>query len=917
MKKYILFVALIYGFIFTNVCYAQTGKIISVAGGTTSGAFAGDGLRAINPLVRLNQILGLCVDPAGNIYISDFGNARVRKVDALTNIIHTIAGNGTSGFTGDGVPATNSELHTVNNVSLDKAGNIYLSDLNNNRIRKVDAITGIINTVAGNGGGFSGDGGPATSAGVTPNYVYVDSSGNIYFINGFDRIRMVDAVTGIVNTIAGTGTGGYSGDGGPATNAQINSPYAITGDVYGNIYFSDRLNNRIRKINSLGIISTVGGNGTYGYSGDGGSALSAQLEYPEALGIDISGNIYFLDGLPSVEGIIRKIDVATGVINTIAGNVSFSPYVTYDTIGEPSSNKRIDAYFLCVDILGNIYYSDGAGWVNKITNFSGTSFASDSFNVSINMQCNGPELTVATYHYSSGMSVKTYYGDGTNDIATVLGGFGGGYAIINHTYPQTGTYTIKQVLYRGSTPIDSITFSSPYSFCRTIPIKYYYDGNGNCIKDGTEPFIIHPIATEVDSNGIPVSNLSSTSGFYYNAFCNPGDIYTFKVVSLPGNLYTSCPYSGIWSDTIQSSIASFAPNYIGFYCGSSTGFDLDEYVSVRCGFHYAEANIVVNNNYCTPINTTFAMQFSNKYTFFSSSPNPASVSGNSMSWSIPGLSATVSNPFQIHLTFNNNSSGYLAFGDTVNSNYQVTPLLSDVNPINNTVIRIDTVKGGFDPNEISVFPAGYISAGTQLEYTLNFENTGNDTAFNIYVMDTLSDYVDLNTFNIEASSAVMNTTVLNHNGYNVIRFDFPNINLLDSSHHDECEGMIMFNIKTKAGLPTGTEIFNHAGIFFDANPVVMTNTVEDIIGTPLRVTIPQKDYQVVLYPNPATNELTIKMDREAYNSFSISNSIGQLMLQNSINSSQTKVNVNTLPVGLYYITLRGEHGTKVMKFVKM
>ena len=220
----------------------------------------------------------MAVDASGNLYIADTGNNRIRKVSA-TGIITTVAGNGSAGYSGDGGPATSAQLDGPEGVAVDGSGNLYIADTCNNRIRKVSA-TGIITTVAGNGSaGYSGDGGPATSAQLSlPAGVAVDGSGNLYIADsGNNRIRKVSA-TGIITTVAGNGSPGYSGDGGPATSAQLNQPAGVAVDASGNLYIADSSNNRIRKVSATGIITTVAGNGFDGYSGDGGPATSAATQ---------------------------------------------------------------------------------------------------------------------------------------------------------------------------------------------------------------------------------------------------------------------------------------------------------------------------------------------------------------------------------------------------------------------------------------------------------------------------------------------------------------------------------------------------------------------------------------------------------------------------------------------------------------
>ncbi len=267
--------------------------IISTVAGNGTAAFSGDGGPATS--ASLNSPFGVFVDGSGNIYIVDRTNHRIRKVDT-SGIITTVAGSSTFGFSGDGGPATNARLRNPQGVSVDGLGNIYIADSSNNRIRKVDT-SGIITTVAGNStSGFSGDGGPATSASLkTPSGVFVDGSGNFYIADQLNhRIRKVDT-SGIISTVAGKGTSTFSGDGGPATSASLNAPLGVFGDGSGVIYIADKVNHRIRKVDTSGIISTVAGNGTKAFSGDGGPATSASFNFPQSVFVDGLGVIYIAD----------------------------------------------------------------------------------------------------------------------------------------------------------------------------------------------------------------------------------------------------------------------------------------------------------------------------------------------------------------------------------------------------------------------------------------------------------------------------------------------------------------------------------------------------------------------------------------------------------------------------------------------
>jgi len=322
------------------------GIITTIAGNGTQG-FSGDGGPATE--AELYNPGYTALDPVGNLYITDGNNLRVRKVD-LNGIITTVAGNGVAGFSGDGGPATSAKLNFPAGVALDAAGNLYIADGGNNRIRKVD-LNGIITTFAGGGVGAGGDGGPATQAQLGfPSGIAVDAAGNLYIADTDNsRVRKVD-LNGIITTVAGTGEHGYSGDGGPATQAELGFPSDIAVDAAGNLYIADPNNSRVRKVDSRGIISTFAGNGHRGFSGDGGPATKAQLE-PVGVAVDAAGNVYIAD-IGNFR--IRRID-KTGTIRTIAGTGS----AQYGGDGGPATKAGINPIGVAIDSAGTIFLTEG------------------------------------------------------------------------------------------------------------------------------------------------------------------------------------------------------------------------------------------------------------------------------------------------------------------------------------------------------------------------------------------------------------------------------------------------------------------------------------------------------------------------------------------------------------------------------
>ena len=298
----------------------------------------------------LNSPNGICSDAAGNIYIADYLDHRVRKVD-LSGIITTIAGTGISGYSGDGGPATMANLQKPNSVITDAAGNVYISDIGDERIRMVNAA-GIISTFAG--GGSGGDGIPATAANLNgPVGVTADGLGNIFIAeSNHNCIRRVNS-SGIISTYAGNGTAGYSGDGASATDAELKNPTGIAFDESGNLIIADNGNNCVRLVNSSGIISTIAGMGTAGYYGDGGAATVAELQSPYGVAADIIGQIYISD---QGNNIIRKVN-SMGYISTLAGNDTSG----FRGDGGPATAAELHSPAgICIDATGNLLIADAS-----------------------------------------------------------------------------------------------------------------------------------------------------------------------------------------------------------------------------------------------------------------------------------------------------------------------------------------------------------------------------------------------------------------------------------------------------------------------------------------------------------------------------------------------------------------------------
>lgn len=352
------------------------GAISTVAGQNGEWTLLNDGQPATQADLYLPT--GVAVDGAGDIFIADSHHNRVREVYGSgpnTGNITTVAGDGTAGYDKTATVATSTSLDVPGGVAIDGAGNLYIADTNNNVIRAVNLLTGSIRTVAGTSTpGYTGDNGPATGAELnSPQGITVDAAGNLYIADtGNNAVREVNAATQVITTIAGDATGapGFSGDGGLATAAKLNAPYSVALDSAGNLYIPDSGNNRVRKVDTTGHISTYAGNGTPAYLGDGGAATAAELYSPLGVACDPAGNVYIADARNYV---VRKVNAVTGKISTVAGSNSLSVYgdgKSGFTYGNGQSGERFSGagiatgagiyapYGVAVDSAGNLLVAE-------------------------------------------------------------------------------------------------------------------------------------------------------------------------------------------------------------------------------------------------------------------------------------------------------------------------------------------------------------------------------------------------------------------------------------------------------------------------------------------------------------------------------------------------------------------------------
>lgn len=508
---------------------------------------------------------------------------------------------------------------------------------------------------------------------------------------------------------------------------------------------------------------------------------------------------------------------------------------------------------------------------------------------------------------ASNLSTRTYWGDGKDTIINLHPQQTTTWSWYKYAAP--GTYPIRLILLNNGIPIDSQSVLYTVS-CNYVVLETYADNNTNCTKDTNEKHITEVIAVEVDSAGSIIDTVYLLGSMEYKI--TVGTTYKFRELNVPLGTNLTCPSNGIITITPTGTGFNGFVQF-GHKCVNSSLFDLSVITNARFR-PVNDSRFFIHAQFkgCGSQTGTITLNLSNKYKYKSATPSPASVSGQAITWIINF--SNISNSHTIQLIADTATT--VSPDDTVCNTVIITPLTGDINTSNNTVTPCDPVRASWDPNDKRVLPAGDIMPGTKLTYTINFENLGNDTAFNISIFDTLTAAVDRSSFRILASSHDVSYAFIDGpTGQQIIRFDFKDIYLADKNSPTYNKGFVQFSVDARKGLTPLTIIRNKASIYFDINPPIVTNFAENRIA-PVSVEKLDTISEFLVYPNPVSDILTIQMNNGGYEILRLLNNMGQVVAQQSISDNTTTINMGQLPTGMYYLQLIGKDNTITQKIEK-
>ncbi len=943
--------------------------IISLFAGNGFPLYGGDGGLAIN--AAINRPEKIVIDASGNVYFTSVATKTVRKINT-SGIITTVAGNGVAGFSGDGGSATAAKLNGPQGLAVDAIGNLYIDDAINNRLRKVTASTGIITTIAGTGvSGQAGDGGLATLAQVNAIGLAVDAVGNIY-LSAYNGIRKITASTGIITTIAGTGTNGYSGDGGPALAAQFGSIFDIRLDPAGNLYITDWIaNDVIRKIDlTTNIVTTVAGNGTGGFSGDGSMPLFAQLSNPNAIAFNSLGQMFVGDNMNNR---IRKVDfLATpicpnslsltktrGVNGSAILSHSITPFIgtpNYTGIitGNSLSNPLVTVNYSTINsytqtFTGNGIYNITANYRDTISSMICLRTINDTilinnsltpkqfnrrFTLSNSYFCNTGNVTFtdsSRFNYSLNNTPSTYtiitnWGNGSITTNTVVGTNNILITSASNSYTNPGVYTLQSIIKGVGMANDTVFKFVQVDACGNINGIVYNDADNNCSQTWSEYGIPN----------LPVSLINATN--YYSSWTNSGGYYSFNnipagvyTISVNGSAYsytTNCPSSLPHSATISGTTIvtnDFALNCTGGFDVATTG------ISLLNGFFPGQTDKILPHvgiingacDFIIPGKVKMILTPCIQYVAGGSFVNPPNTiipapTGDTLVWNVADIN-NIGNFSYWNYAVAVSTCTNAMVGDSACITMMVLPTSGDINIANNIFTRCFAIGVSYDPNYKEVTPKGIGSQGyippstNKLTYTLHFQNTGTAKATNIYLLDTISNNLNITSIEIISSSHYMQPYILPNR---TMKFMFPYINLPDSTSDEEhSHGYVTYKVNLNPSLAPGTKIKNTCFIYFDYNTPIATNTALNTIQIPTSInTINANGYSI--YPNPNKGFISIASN-EMITKINVVNVLGQTVKTQLADATKITLDITDLTANVYFIEItNSKNEVSVSKIIK-
>ena len=569
-------------------------------------------------------------------------------------------------------------------------------------------------------------------------------------------------------------------------------------------------------------------------------------------------------------------------------------------------------------VLSVLLYVTGIGQNAEAQTFTGFNYNDSCFTGTTGGTTINSYATISGPAGTKSCLVEINHGDGSKMDTNIIFGTSAFYSQASHLYTVGGTYTVKMVIICSGVRVDSMSRSITVT-CRYIWGLLYNDKNSNCIHNTGENGLTSQSQIQVDSAGIPVDTLFAYGYWAYIMRATTTTVYTFTILGNPIGFVKSCPSTGIITHTFNPLSTTIPAKDFAFNCSSTPVYDYKLfYGRALRGASSTGASFIrlyAANSSCSAGTGTVTLNVSPKYNITSSGivPTPASVSGNTVTWTIPNMVDGINTYLYVPLTPKSTTSN----GDTACNYAIITPTTGDADPMNNVINICDSVRASWDPNEKSVSPGGAVSAGALLTYTIDFENLGNDTAFNIHVQDTLSSYLDASSFVlIGATHSVTPYLYETPGGVRIIKFDFAGINLEDKTVPTRNKGQVRFSMKLKSGLAPGTVIANRAGIYFDGNPVVLTNYSYNQIPFPQTVPPLSPRNAVKVFPNPAQDALHIRVDNGTWKEAILHNTVGQTISGISLHPGNNVLNIQSLPAGIYYLQVRGGDGVITEKIEK-